>query len=69
MAMSKKPKTPPSSRTKPSVRPVYENFEPKSEMKENEGAYSLHIYLPGAYVFYPFFVVVNLPLANGYIYA
>ncbi|KAL5148103.1 Protein RESTRICTED TEV MOVEMENT 2 [Glycine soja] len=40
---------PPRTRTTrgPSIRPVYETFEPKSEMKEKEEAYFLHIYLPG----------------------
>lgn len=37
----------PTSRTKPSIDPIYETFQPKSELKENEEAYFLHIYLPG----------------------
>ncbi|XP_047162857.1 inactive protein RESTRICTED TEV MOVEMENT 2-like [Vigna umbellata] len=36
-----------STRTQSSIRPLYETFEPKSEMKENENAYLLLIYLPG----------------------
>jgi len=36
-----------TTRTQASIRPFYETFEPKSEMKENKNAYLLHIYLPG----------------------
>lgn len=36
-----------TTRTQPNIRPVYETFTPKSEMKENEDAYFLHIHLPG----------------------
>lgn len=51
----------PIPRAKPSTNPVYETFQPMSELKENEQAYFLHIYLPGAYtlplllVFFIFF--------------
>ncbi|KAJ1406733.1 HSP20-like chaperone [Sesbania bispinosa] len=46
--MAMRPRTPTSrTRTQPSIRPAYENFQPKSEMKENDQAYFLHIYLPG----------------------
>ncbi|CAI8595857.1 unnamed protein product [Vicia faba] len=37
----------PIPRAKPSTNPVYETFQPMSELKENEQAYFLHIYLPG----------------------
>ncbi|CAK8564817.1 unnamed protein product [Lathyrus sativus] len=37
----------PIPRTKPSIDPVYETFQPMSELKENQQAYFLHIYLPG----------------------
>ncbi|KAK7334532.1 hypothetical protein VNO80_26289 [Phaseolus coccineus] len=42
-------RTPRSRSTRPqaSIRPSYETFEPKSEMKEDKAAYFLHIYLPG----------------------
>jgi hypothetical protein len=36
----------PISRPKPSINHVYETLQPKSELKENEEAYFLHIYLP-----------------------
>ncbi|XP_027343112.1 inactive protein RESTRICTED TEV MOVEMENT 2-like [Abrus precatorius] len=42
--MAMRPRTP---RTQPSVRPEYEKFNPKSEIKETDEAYVLHIYLPG----------------------
>ncbi|KAI5411139.1 hypothetical protein KIW84_056323, partial [Lathyrus oleraceus] len=37
----------PIPRTKPSIDPVYETFQPMSDLKENEQAYFLHINLPG----------------------
>ncbi|XP_045823474.1 protein RESTRICTED TEV MOVEMENT 2-like [Trifolium pratense] len=37
----------PIPRPKPSINPVYETLQPKLELKENEEAYFLHIYLPG----------------------
>ncbi|TKY49824.1 Inactive protein RESTRICTED TEV MOVEMENT 2 [Spatholobus suberectus] len=40
--MATGPRTP-----RTSTRPVYETFEPKSEMKEKEEAYFVHVYLPG----------------------
>ncbi|ESW20748.1 hypothetical protein PHAVU_005G011300 [Phaseolus vulgaris] len=42
-------RTPRSRSTRPqaSIRPLYETFEPKSEMKEDKAAYFLHIHLPG----------------------
>lgn len=47
----------PIPRTKPSIDPVYETFQPMSDLKENEQAYFLHINLPGAYILpYLFFI-------------
>jgi hypothetical protein len=46
----------PIPRSKPPINPVYETLQPKSELKENEEAYFLHIYLPGEYIL-PFFIL------------
>ncbi|XP_061354759.1 inactive protein RESTRICTED TEV MOVEMENT 2-like [Gastrolobium bilobum] len=37
----------PTFRAQPPLQPLYEYFQPKSEMKENDEAHLLHVYLPG----------------------
>lgn len=58
-------KTPAFRTHQPSLRPVYENIHPKSEMKENEEAHLLHIYLPGAYILY-FWLHVSFSVHNAF---
>lgn len=63
-AMAMRSRTP-TSRTKPSPNPVYETFQPKSELKENEEAYFLHIRLPGAYFLFFELKLEILPNIGG----